>query len=183
MNAIKLIIQILVAVINTLAALLSILILIRLRWPATVLWFLKLYTSALAPLLFLTGLLSTIVGLTTGSVFITWIGFYDVIFYFIHIIRVTRPPHLSGSFEQAFGLQWENRINPEQKSHFLPKRTIVLLPTVPNPRIVQDIVFSVVPGTNRQLLCDVWQPPDNVIPSGMAFIYLHGSAWYFLDKI
>jgi acetyl esterase/lipase len=31
-------------------------------------------------------------------------------------------------------------------------------------------------------LCDVWQPSENIIPSGLAFIYLHGSAWYLLDK-
>jgi acetyl esterase/lipase len=31
-------------------------------------------------------------------------------------------------------------------------------------------------------LCDVWQPPDDVARSGLAFIYLHGSAWWLLDK-
>jgi acetyl esterase/lipase len=31
-------------------------------------------------------------------------------------------------------------------------------------------------------LCDIWQPPLNVSPSGLAFIYLHGSAFYLLDK-
>jgi len=31
-------------------------------------------------------------------------------------------------------------------------------------------------------LCDVWLPPAGVAPSGLAFIYLHGGAWYLLDK-
>jgi acetyl esterase/lipase len=31
-------------------------------------------------------------------------------------------------------------------------------------------------------LCDVWQPPDGVPGSGLAFIYFHSSAWYLLDK-
>ena len=182
MDIIKLIIQILAAASGCLAALMSIPLFLRLRWPAPALWFLKLYASALSPLLALIGVLCTIVGLTTGSVFISLIGIYDVLIFCIHIFRVTRQPDFSGSFEQAFGLHWENRISPEQKNHFLPGRTILRLPAVPNPRMEQNISFATIPGTDRKLLCDVWQPPANVTPSGLAFIYLHGSAWYLLDK-
>lgn len=32
------------------------------------------------------------------------------------------------------------------------------------------------------MLCDVWQPPLGVKPSGLAYVYFHGSAWYILDK-
>jgi acetyl esterase/lipase len=181
-DIIKLIVQIIAAVSGSLAALAAILLYIRLRWPVPALWVLKLYVSALSPLFALIGVLGTIVGLTTGSVFISLIGIYNVLLFFVHIFRVTRPPDFSGSFEQAFGLDWENRIHPEQKNHFLPKRTILMLPAVPNPRLEQNISFSTIPGTDRRLLCDIWQPPENIIPSGLAFIYLHGSAWYFLDK-
>jgi acetyl esterase/lipase len=142
----------------------------------------KLYASALSPVFVLIGVLSTIVGLTTGSVLISFIGMYDVLIFSVHIFRITRPPDSSSSFERAFGLHWEDGINQEQKNHFLPGRTIVRLPAVPNPRLQQNISFATVPGTSRQLLCDVWQPPKNINPSGLAFIYLHGSAWYFLDK-
>ena len=31
-------------------------------------------------------------------------------------------------------------------------------------------------------MSDVWQPNATVTPSGLAFIYLHGSAWSLLDK-
>jgi acetyl esterase/lipase len=79
-------------------------------------------------------------------------------------------------------LDWEKHIQQEQKAHFLPGRTVFRLPAVPKPRLEQNISFTVIPGTNRELLCDVWQPPENVPPSGMAFIYLHGSAFYILDK-
>lgn len=175
-------IQILAAVSGCLAALLSILLFFRLRWPAPALWFLKLYTSALSPILALIGVLCAIAGLTTGSVFLSVIGIYAFLIFSIHIFRVTRPPDASTGFEQAFGLHWENRINPEQKGHFLSSRTIFRLPAVPDPRMQQNISFVTVPGSDRQLLCDVWQPPANVAPSGLAFIYLHGSAWYFLDK-
>jgi len=37
-------------------------------------------------------------------------------------------------------------------------------------------------NSDRQLLCDIWQPPADVPPSGLAFIYAHGGGWYWLDK-
>jgi len=110
MDVIKLIIQILAGVTSCLAALMSILFFVQLRWPAPALWFLKLYTSALSPLLALIGARGIIVGLTTGSVFISLIGIYDVLIFFIHMFRVTPPPDSSSSFEQAFGLHWESLI-------------------------------------------------------------------------
>ena len=182
MDIIKLIIQILAAVSGYLAALLSIPLFFRFRWPAPVLWFLKLYASALSPLLALIGVLSIIAGLAIGSVFISLIGIYDAMFFCIHIFRVTRPPDFSSSFEKAFGLHWEDRIKTEQKIYFLPSRTVVRLPAVPDPRIEQNISFATIPGTDRKLLCDIWQPQENVAPSGLAFIYLHGGTWYLLDK-
>jgi acetyl esterase/lipase len=46
----------------------------------------------------------------------------------------------------------------------------------------KDIPFATIPGSSRQLLCDIWQPPAGVSSTGLAFIYLHGSAFYLLDK-
>ncbi|HYK57600.1 MAG TPA: alpha/beta hydrolase [Flavisolibacter sp.] len=182
MVVIKLIIQILVGVSAGLAALLSIPLFLRLRWPAPMMWLIKLYVSALAQWLAFAGVLAIIVGLSKGSAFISFIGIYDVLIFSTYIYRVTRPPEPSGSFEQAFGLYWKDSISTQQKQHFLPSRTIASLPVVPKPRMEPNISFATIPGTDRKLLCDVWQPPSNVPPSGLAFIYLHGSAWYLLDK-
>lgn len=175
-------IQILATVLSCLAALLSIPIFLRLHWPSPALWILKLFASALSPLLVLIGIFSVFVGLIMNSVFISLIGVYNVLIFFIHIYSVTRPPALSSNFENAFGLNWENQISAEQKNHFLPRRTIIRLPTVSIPRLEQDISYATIPGSNRKLLCDIWQPNKTVTPSGLAFIYLHGSAWYMLDK-
>ena len=182
MEIIKIISQILATVLGCLAALTSLFILLRLQWPAPILWIVKLIVSALSPLFFLIGVLSVFVGLTTGSVSISLIGVYDGLFFLLYIVRVTRPPDVSNGFEQAFGLNWKSQISAEQKGHFLPRRTIIRLPAVPIPRLEQDISFATIPGTDRQLLCDIWQPNTTVIPSGLAFIYLHGSAWSLLDK-
>lgn len=182
METIKSTLQILATVLGGLGALMSILIFLRLHWPAPVLWMLKLFVSAVSPFLFLIGVLSAVVGLTMGSFFLGLIGIYDGLFFFIYIFSVTRPPDVSSGFAQAFGLNWEERISTEQKKYFLPRRTVIRLPAVPIPRFEQDISFASIPGTDRKLLCDVWQPNATVTPSGLAFIYLHGSAWALLDK-
>lgn len=56
------------------------------------------------------------------------------------------------------------------------------MPASPEPRWERDIPFWNLPGTDRQLLCDVWQPPGGVVLSGVAVVYLHGSGWHFGDK-
>ena len=52
----------------------------------------------------------------------------------------------------------------------------------PQAREQKDIAFATPPGSARPLLCDLWQPPIDVPPSGLAYIYFHGSAWVLLDK-
>jgi acetyl esterase/lipase len=175
-------IQILATVLGCLAALMSLPIFFRFQWPSPFLWIVKLFASALSPLFFLIGLLSIVVGLTTGSAFLAMIGIYVALFFFSHIYRITRSPEVSNGFEQAFGLNWENSISAEQKIHFLPRRMILRLPKVPIPHFEQNISFATIPTTDRQLLCDLWQPASTISRSGLAFIYLHGSAWALLDK-
>jgi acetyl esterase/lipase len=174
--------QITAFVLASITTCMSVLFFFQLRWPAPVLWFLKLYTSALSPILVLIGVLTTVVGLTTGSALVTLIGIYNIMIYSLHIYIVTRPPNVANNFAQAFGIHWQNLIRPEQKNHFLTSRTTLKLPAVPNPRFEQNISFATVPNTGRKLLCDIWQPSLTTASSGLAFIYLHGAAWYMLDK-
>src|SRR6185295_12198386 len=104
MDIIRLIIQIIATLLGSLTALMSIPLFLRLRWPAPALWFLKLFASALSPLLASIGVLSAIVGMTTGSVFISLIGIYSVLIFLMHMFRVTSSRDISASFDQAFGL-------------------------------------------------------------------------------
>ena len=176
------IIQVFTTVLSCLVALASIPVMLRVHWPAPALWITKLLAAALSPLFAVIGVLGVIVGLTTGSIFITSIGMYIALFYLLHIYKVTRPPNVSSGFEQAFGVNWGNQISAEQKKHFLSKRTVLALPTVPISGVERNIPFATIPGTDRNLLCDVWQPNETITPSGLVFIYLHGSAWALLDK-
>lgn len=110
------------------------------------------------------------------------IGSTSALLYLFHIIKITRAPDSFTGFESQPGVQWENKIPAERKGHFLKKRYVFRLPESPEPILHQNISFHTIPGTNRQLLCDIWQPPQNIKKTGLAFIYLHGSAWVVLDK-
>ncbi|HET9486994.1 MAG TPA: hypothetical protein VFO54_06155, partial [Chryseosolibacter sp.] len=145
MDVIIFIIQIVAATFGSLSALASILLFIALRWPAPAWWFLKVYTSASSALLALTGVLVTIIGLSTGSTFISLIGIYNVLIFSAYVSRVTQPPDVSTGFEHAFGPDWEEKIRPEQSVHFLHKRTSMMLPSVPDPRMEQNISFATIP--------------------------------------
>jgi acetyl esterase/lipase len=50
------------------------------------------------------------------------------------------------------------------------------------PRWRQDVPFATVPETGRVLLCDVWQPPEGLEPSGVAMVWLHGGGYAVFDK-
>lgn len=182
MEIIILIIQIIGGIVGSLVALISLVLFRQFRWPAAAMWGLKVFTSALSPLFVLVGSLTLIIGLATSSVFLSVIGIYITGIYLMHVISVTRPPDSASGFEHIFGLHWKKRIKGGQKKHFLPYRTVLKLPAVPEPRLEQNISFATIPKTGRKLLCDLWQPAQTITPSGLGFIYMHGSAFYILDK-
>jgi acetyl esterase/lipase len=51
----------------------------------------------------------------------------------------------------------------------------------PEPIWERNIPFWTVPGTDRQLLCDLWRPVNGE-GSGLAFIYFHGGGFFAMDK-
>lgn len=179
----KLIPQILIIFLASLNLLLSWFVLFRLHQPTTLFnWVIKVFVCALSPVLFLIGLLTAILGWGLSSVPAMAIGSISALPYLIYILKATRSPDASTGFGKVFGTQWENQIPQGRKARFLSRRYVLRLPNVPKPVFHQNISFYTIPGTSRQLLCDIWQPPENVIQSGLAFLYLHGSAWTVLDK-
>ncbi len=179
----KFVFQILVTLLAAINLLLAWPAFYRLRQPTTLaLWGIKVFISAITPLLLLTGVLTAIAGLALNWTPAVVLGSAGALLFLIHIIAVTRAPHPSTNFEQAFGPGWEKRLPEESKAGFLPRRYVFRLPAAPEPVFEQNIVFYTIPDTDRQLLCDIWQPPKQVKRSGLAFIYLHGSAWTVLDK-
>ena len=180
MAALTSIIQFIAGIAGCLAAAISLVLFLRFRWPAAAMWGLKLFVSALSPVFMLVGIVTLVAGLATNSIFISIIGISATIVYLVHFVSVTRAP--ADGFESVFGIQWKNQIRPEQTKYFLRSRTVFRLPPVSEPRLKQNLEFATIPNTGRKLLCDLWQPPPSVKSSGLPFIYLHGSAFYILDK-
>jgi acetyl esterase/lipase len=85
-------------------------------------------------------------------------------------------------FARAFGTDWHTRIPPEVRQVMLQRRWSWRIPRVAEPRWTRDVGFATIPGSDRTLLADIWQPPVGVTPSGTAIVYLHGGAWYLMDK-
>lgn len=175
--------KILVTILASINLLMSLTILFRIKQPASpVYWIIKAIPTALSQVLAFVGLMIVIVGVILSSPVIIVLGVGGTLIYWIHIVLVTRSMDPATGFDQAFGQSWESSISQTQLAHFLPRRTVLRLPSAPEPVFEQDVVYYTIPDTNRALLCDIWQPSKNITHSGLAFIYLHGSAWYVLDK-
>ncbi|WP_211297993.1 alpha/beta hydrolase [Flagellimonas meridianipacifica] len=145
-----------------------------------ILWAIKIFASALSPFLFLTGLLIAVLGIVFPSGLLIAIGGSGALLFLVHITKITQSP--STGFENTFGREYVTKIPKNRKSFFLPKRYVLWLPKSPEANFEADISFYTLPNSERKLLCDIWQPPSHIEPSGLAFIYLHGSAWAVWDK-
>jgi acetyl esterase/lipase len=136
-------------------------------------------SAALSPFLAIMGLLGAGLGWLTHAPVAVAAGLLGAGISVIYIVLVTAP---QPGFELAFGKDWKTRLAAAGDTGMLKRRWNLVLPRTGEPRWERDIPFWTIPGTDRALLCDIWQPPAGVAPSGLAFIYLHGSGWYLLDK-
>ena len=142
-------------------------------------WVFQIAAVVLSPFLVLLGLLGAGLGWLYDVPVALAAGLLGAGISAIYIFRVTVP---QSGFDLAFGKDWETRISSSQKSHMLKRRWNLGWPQTREPRWERDIPFWTIPGTDRKLLCDVWQPPEGIPATGLAFVYLHASAWWILDK-
>jgi acetyl esterase/lipase len=143
------------------------------------LWMLRLLAEAVTPFIALSGAVGAVLGLLARSpmaIFTAMLGAAAA----VRDVRQVAAPH--PGFAQAFGVAWERAIAPEQHLGMLQRRWSWHLPAAPEPRWQHDVPFWTLPDADRRLLCDLWQPPRGVAPSGLAVVYLHGGAWSLLDK-
>jgi acetyl esterase/lipase len=153
----------------------------RLKWPdgGAFLWICHVITGSLSPVLVVLGLLGAGLSWIYRAPVAVMAGLTGAGISLYYIVRVTVS---QPSFELAFGKNWQSKIPPAQATLLLRQRWNIGLPRTKEPRWERDLPFWTIPGTDRKLLCDLWQPPDGVVPTGLAFIYLHGSCWYLFDK-
>jgi acetyl esterase/lipase len=86
-------------------------------------------------------------------------------------------------FENAFSAGWAEKIALEDTKCMSQKRWRLFQSMKGSSELVweRDVPFLNIPGTERQLLCDIWRPGSEDV-SGLTFIYFHNSGWYMWDK-
>jgi acetyl esterase/lipase len=145
-----------------------------------VFWFPKLIAGALSPIWAVMGAAGAVIGCIYSALWAIPIGILGAGTMIWYVRRCTRDHN---GFEHAFGADWSDQILSQQARHMVQRRWTWLLrmKASPEPSWERDIPYWTVPGTDRQLLCDLWRPADGQV-SGLGFVYIHGGGWYFMDK-
>jgi len=153
---------------------------VRIRSPAGApLTLPKMFVSQGAAFVAGTGALISVLGLAIGAPTAAVLGAVAAGLSIRYMLRVAAR---HDGFERAFGPDWQRRISPDRRGSMLARRWVGRLPDAPEPRWKRDIAFRRIPVSRRELLCDLWQPPEGTPSSHLAFLYFHGSGWHWLDK-
>jgi acetyl esterase/lipase len=140
----------------------------------------KLTAIALSPYWAIMGTVGAVIGWVYQALWAIPMGIVGAITMISYVWGSTRDHK---GFENAFGAGWSDQILPQQARLMVQKRWtwFLKMKASPEPSWERDIPFWTIPDTDRQLLCDLWRPADGNV-SGLAFVYLHGSAWAIGDK-
>jgi acetyl esterase/lipase len=139
----------------------------------------KVLALAHIPLIIVAGVMLGVVGALAGS---RWIVVPATIAALGALFVMLRIGSVRADLSGALGTGWMDLVPAQCRARLLGSWWTGPLPSGPEPRLRCDVPFASIPGTDRVLLCDVWQPPVGVESSGVAVVYLHGSAYYVLDK-
>jgi len=158
----------------------SALFLIRPKVTLLFILFLPLFAGALSPFWAIMGAIGAVLGWVYGALWAVPMGILGAGWMTWYIWRCARDHK---GFEKAFGAGWKDQITHEQAKQMVRRRWSFFLnmKSSPEPIWERDIPFWTIPDTERQLLCDIWRPGHGK-PSGLAYIYLHGSSWAIGDK-
>ena len=170
---------ILATILSGLSLLMSILFPIQLKVINSI-YFAKLAAGAFSPIWAIMGAVGALIGWVYGALWAVPMGILGAAMMVWYVWRCTRDHN---GFEEAFGSDWEDQIPPQQAKRLLKRRWswFLKMKTSPEPIWERDVPFWTVPGTDRQLLCDLWRPGDGDV-SGLAFVYFHGGGWTAMDK-
>ena len=172
---------VLATILSGLSLLMSILLLIHLRSPlGWAVWFPKLAAAGLSPLWAIMGIVGAALGWVFQALWVIPTGLVGAGMMIWYIWRSTRDHN---GLENAFGTGWSDQVPPVQAKRMVQKRWswYLKMKASPEPSWERDIPFWTIPGTDRQLLCDLWRPANGAV-SGLAFVYFHGGAWFLGDK-
>jgi acetyl esterase/lipase len=140
----------------------------------------KLTAGALSPFWAVIGAVGAVLGWFYQAYWAIPMGIFGAGMMIWYVWRCTLDHN---GFDEAFGAGWQDQIPSEQAKRMV-KRCLTFylnIKTSPEPLRERDIPFWTIPGMDRQLLCDIWHPLESNA-SGLAFVFLHGSAWAVWDK-
>ena len=163
-----------------LSLLMSILLFIKPRVSLLLVLFIPLTAAALSPIWAIMGAVGALLGWAYGAPWAVLMGILGAVTMILYVWGSTRDHN---GFENSFGAGWKDQITPDQAKHMLKRRWSVFMKmnTSTEPIWERDIPFSTIPGTDRQLHCDIWRPANGEV-SGLAFVYFHGGGWTAMDK-
>ncbi len=143
------------------------------------LWIPKLLGSALSPVLAFAGAIGFLAGIGKRKPGIALSGLIGSLLNTLHILKVTQE---SSSLALAFGADFETHIPAQIRPRLQSSRWS--LPTRAEPQVhrQEDLIIASRPSTGEPLLADIWWPAEDIHPSGLGIIYLHGSGWHYGDK-
>ena len=176
---------ILAYILSSLSFLMSILLLIRLKFPqGFYVMAPKMLAGALSPYWAIMGAAGAVLGWAYEAYGAIPIGIAGAGMMIWYVWGCTRDHK---GFIHAFGAAWKDQISPQQAKNMVKRRWSFFLKmnASPEPLRERDIPYWTIsestPDTDRQLLCDIWRPGNGHV-SGLAFVYFHGGAWYMGDK-
>jgi acetyl esterase/lipase len=168
-------------ILSGLSLLMSVLLLIQTKNPLGWIVLLpKLIAEGLSPYWAIMGAVGAVIGWVYEAIWAVPMGILGAGMMIWYVWRCTRDHK---RFANAFGAGWSDQIPPQQARYMAKRRWSFFLKmkASPEPSFERNIAFWTIPDTERELLCDVWRPANGNI-SGLAFVYLHGSGWYIMDK-
>jgi len=174
--------NVLAYILSGLTLLLSALFFVKLPMPPPgfLLLIPKLLAGALSPLWAVTGVAGAVIGWFYQAPWAIPMGILGAGMMILYIWRCTRDHK---GLADAFGAGWSDQIPYDQAKHMVKKRWTAYLQMNGSvePIWERNIPYWTIPGTDRQLLCDVWHPAEGNV-SGLAIVYFHGGAWHVFDK-
>ena len=142
-----------------------------------VIWVLKILAVSLAGVLVVAGALGAVLGLLLPAPLAAVAGVAGAALSGLCVWRVMAP---HDGFERAFGPGWHERLPAPRRMG--ARRRLRRMLHSPQLRWERDVAFWTIGESGRPLLCDLWQPPPGVRPTGLALVFLHSSAWHLADK-
>jgi acetyl esterase/lipase len=163
------------------ALLMSVPLLVRVKFPQGFMALpLKMFSVALSAVWAVLGAAGALIGWIYRAYWAIPIGIIGAGMMITYIWRSTRS---HSGLADAFGADWPDQIGVEQTRHMIQTRWagFLRMKASPESAVERDVPFWTIPDTDRALLCDLWRPASGT-SSGLALIFLHGGAWYFMDK-